>query len=100
VIAVTRVRILNDKTEDYENEYRIYKNGTLETIFTTKYFEAVYFKPLDEAEVDLENALTRVNKDRKEGSEMQKNIIRDGRGSFQRKNIGRTGMRKTTRMIA
>jgi hypothetical protein len=69
------LRILDEKTEDYESEYRIYENGTLQTMFTTKYFDAVYFKSFDEAEEDLKNALTRVNKDGKEGNEMQ-NISR------------------------
>jgi hypothetical protein len=80
VIDVTEIRILDLENKKSECEYRIYKNGVLEIEFKSKYFELLFFKPLDETMEDLEKALVRVNEDPKEGSEIESitkfNILR------------------------
>jgi hypothetical protein len=67
VIAVTCGTVLDEKTEDYENEYRIYKNDVFQEMFTSKYFDAAYFGTYEEKLKDLEVALVQLNKAGKEG---------------------------------
>jgi hypothetical protein len=65
------IKILNEENGETESVFRIYENGRLLVLFTSKYFDLKFFKPYDEMMEILEDQLVRVNKDGKEGNEME-----------------------------
>jgi hypothetical protein len=61
VIGVTFCLVKNEETRESESQYRIDENSVNESLFTSNYFKAMYYKSYDDSIDDLEDAVTRVN---------------------------------------
>jgi hypothetical protein len=48
VIGITKMTVLDAEKKESVSEYRIYENDVLQTMFTSEYFKAMYFKPYED----------------------------------------------------